>query len=520
DTAPKSHAESTDIAKSSPRWTPVVSKQELVENKETNQTEPTKGGYPRGTIRGEVVLQFSDTASLNEAIRRLTEAGVPLKGSIRGLNMLRVAVPDGGPPSALDGLLGDLRPETSFNKPVELPLPIELPDDINPLLAFGNDWLELIGVTSDNSDWGAGVRIAVIDSGVTRHPALDGANISHFAMLDGAVASGHGNAVTSIIVGNGDPGQPRGLAPAAEILAYQAMDADGGDAFTIAESIVDAVDRGASIINLSLGGFGDNEAVAQAVEYAQYAGVVIVAAVGNDRLIQITYPAAYDGVIAVTAIDANYHWAEFPNAGIEGKIPDIAGPGVGITAAYEDDTNIAFTGTSAAAPAIAAAIAADMSVTNSSAVESANRILANASDRGEPGDDAYLGAGYLDMRRVMQASEPGIIDLAISDNYADLTRSTNAGLPVRIGVQNRGTETVSQSVLTVLIGNRANMQEITMPSLAPGETTEFEALIPVEHFQRKGGAQLGAVIRTTQGEESYTDNNMLATQYFLPGTDE
>jgi len=473
-------------------------------------------GYPRGAVKGEVILQFDDAASMQEAVRRLTAEGVALRGSIRSLNMLRVAVPNGEPPSALGKFLDGIKARTSFNRPVDVPQPIDLPENAR-LRPFGEDWLQAIGVTEDNSDWGAGVRVAVIDSGVTRHPALDGARINRIAMVDGAVQSGHGNAVTSVIVGNGEPGHPRGLAPAAEVLAYQALAGEGGEAFTVAESIVDAADRGASIINLSLGAFGDSPAVEQAVRYAQNAGAVVVAAVGNERQDRIYYPAAYEGVIAVTAVDADFNWAQYPNAGIEGKTPNIAGPGVGVPAAFADDQNIAFSGTSTAAPAITAAIAADMSLTGASAQASAARVLANANDRGEPGADPFLGDGYLDMGRVIRANQPGVFDLAISDHYTNPAEATEAGLPVRIGVQNRGTETVRQPVLTVMVGNRANQQQIPLPPLAPGETAEFEAFLPAEHFFRKGGAALGAAIHTNEGEDINNANNALASQYTLPG---
>jgi len=502
-----------------PRWTTTLTAD--IDSPNSPDPEPVEQptDYPPGTIRGEVVLQFNDAAAMQEAVRRLTEAGVPLHRSIRSLNMLRVGVPSGGSTHRLGQLLEGIETRTSFNRRVDLPQPIEMPAGAGALRPFGNDWIEALGVTEDISNWGSGVRIAVVDTGVTSHPALDGARINRIPMVDGSIPGGHGNAVTSVIVGNGEPGQPRGLAPAAEILAYQALGPEGGDSFTVAESIVDATDRGASIINLSLGGFGDSEAVRQAVRYAQDAGAVLVAAVGNERLDRITYPAAYHGVIAVTSVDAEFHWAEYPNVGIEGKPPDIAGPGVGIPAAYEDDLNIAFSGTSTAAPAVTAAIAAEMSLTGASAREAAAQVLANASDRGEPGPDPFFGAGYLDLGRVRRADTPGVIDLAISDNFADLANASDEGLPVRIGIQNRGTETVSRPRLSVMIGHRTNVQEIALQPLAPGEVTEYVAFIPAEYLQTRSGAQLGAVVTSDQGEEFSSENNALATSYSLPEMD-
>jgi len=478
----------------------------------------TKNHGPGSVIEGEVILHFDDRASYEEALRLLTEAGVPLRGGISSLGMLRAEIPAGGLKQLRD-LLGDRLSSRSNNIRVALPQPIEDPTS-GQLTAFGRDWLAMLGVPEDNADWGRGVKIAVIDAGVTSHDGLNGARIQRISLVEEIVANGHGNAVTSIIVGNGEPGFARGLAPAAEILAFQAMGAEGGNSFTVAQAIVDAVDRGANVVNLSLGGWGDTPAIREAIDYANEAGAVIVAAVGNDRLDQIAYPAAYDGVIAVTAVDAGLHWAEFPNAGLDSRWPDIAAPGVGLPAAYLDDNNIAFSGTSAATPVVSAAIAAHMSETGSTARQSADVVLAQTNDRGEPGADPYLGAGVLDMTRIMRANERGVYDLAVSDHYVDVSQATNAGLPVRIGVQNRGTEIVNRPVLTLMLGTQNNRSQIQLAPLMPGEVTEFEALIPAEYFQGSGPVGVGAIIETKEAEEINLDNNVIVTAYGVTRTED
>ncbi|WP_189516333.1 S8 family peptidase, partial [Cerasicoccus arenae] len=472
----------------------------------------SKNHRPGSVIEDEVVLQFKDRDTLNEALRILTEAGVPLRGSIAPLGMLRVQLPPGGM-DRLNELLGDRILDRSKNVHVALPEPISAPTDGSVLMPFGSDWITMLGAPTDIDDWGKGVRIAVIDSGVTSHPALNGAHIDRYSLVDETVANGHGNAVTSLIVGNGDPGQPKGLAPAAEILAYQAMGEESGNAFTIAQAIVDAVDHGANIINLSLGGWGDVEAVRAAVLYADRAGVVIVAAVGNDRLDQITYPAAYPEVIAVTSVDAGFHWAEYPNAGLDGAWPNIAAPGVGLPAAYSNDQNIAFSGTSAATPVVSAAIAAYMSETGATAQQSAATVISQASDRGEPGADPFLGEGVIDLVRIMRANERGIVDLAVSDHYVDASLATNDGLPVRIGIQNRGTELVNRPVVTLMIGTRDNLYQFHLGPLAPGDVTEFEALIPIRYFQSNSPATIGAVVSTQEAEDINPKNDAIATAY-------
>ncbi|WP_309399523.1 S8 family peptidase [Cerasicoccus maritimus] len=463
-------------------------------------------------IEGEAIVQFDDKAAFNEAIRILTNAGIPMTGSISSLGMLRVELPAGGI-DELRRLLGDRIAETYNNIAVALPEPIDAGADGAHLQAFGDNWIKLLGAPDDIADWGKGVRIAVIDAGVTSHPALSSARIDRYALIEELVANGHGNAVTSLIVGNGDLGQPSGLAPAADILAYQALGEDSGNTFTIAQGIVDAVDHGANIINLSLGGWGDTPAVRQAVQYAHEKGVVIVAAVGNDRLDQITYPAAYPEVIAVTSVDAGLHWAEYPNAGLEGKWPDIAAPGVGLPAAYTDRDNILFSGTSAATPVVSAAIAATMSELNVSAQEAASIVLAQTSDRGEPGADPFLGTGVLDLTRVMRANEKGVVDLAVTDHYVDAGLASSAGLPVRIGIQNRGTTVINHPVLTLMIGAQNNRSTIQFGPIAPGQVIEYEATIPAEFFTAGRPAAIGTVINTEEAEDVNTANNVIVTAY-------
>ena len=71
----------------------------------------------------------------------------------------------------------------------------------------------------------------------------------------------------------------------------------------IANGIIHATDSGAKIISMSFGGYGDSQLMHDAVKYAYDAGVLLVAAAGNDGSNSRSYPAAYDEVIAVTATD-------------------------------------------------------------------------------------------------------------------------------------------------------------------------------------------------------------------------
>jgi Subtilase family len=103
--------------------------------------------------------------------------------------------------------------------------------------------------------------------------------------------------------------------------------ADGVVTSTAIEALNFVVDAGARVINVSFGGAFFSETLAEAVKGAYDRGVLIVASAGNDGVADLNYPASYDGVVSVAAIDRNGAWADFSNfnAGV-----DLAAPGVEI----------------------------------------------------------------------------------------------------------------------------------------------------------------------------------------------
>jgi serine protease len=175
-----------------------------------------------------------------------------------------------------------------------------------------------------------------------------------------------------------------------------------GTVANVAEGIRFAADEGASVINLSLGGPIKSRILEDAVDHALSRGVVIVAAAGNSGR-SVGYPAAYDGVIAVSATDASDKIAWFSSRGPE---VTIAAPGVAVTQQTVCDSGKnkcelfgTFSGTSMASPHVAGAAALLLSngVTDPAAVRRALESSAT------PRDDANLyGAGVLDAGRAVR----------------------------------------------------------------------------------------------------------------------
>ena len=168
--------------------------------------------------------------------------------------------------------------------------------------SFGDKADDWIGIPEEREDWGRGVKVAILDSGIDRtHSNLDGVSIEEIDLLGtGTSSRGHGTAIASIISGK-DSGI-MGIAPSASLLSIRVLDGEGeGDSFTVAQGIVEAANRGAQVINLSLGGTGGSTVLKNAVEYARSKGSFIVAAVGNEG--GVFYPAKFDNVIGVTSVD-------------------------------------------------------------------------------------------------------------------------------------------------------------------------------------------------------------------------
>ena len=350
---------------------------------------------------------------------------------------------------------GPVPVEWSANTRVHTPPPAEPPlTGPESYLAFGAEALSWLGVPNRHDTWGKGITVAVLDTGIMPHPTLPEGSVSSIDCLPaGDDASGgssgqHATAVASLIAGKSGS-ETEGIAPSARLLSVRVLGSDGrGDAFTLAKGIVAAVDGGARVINMSLGGYGESHIMRQAVRYATDRGTVMVAAAGNDGVSELVFPARYDDVLAVAAVDAAGQHLHVSNRGDE---VDVAAPGVAVVAAGAEGKGALFSGTSAAVPFVSGMIAALLSMDPAlSPRQAADILLGNTDDYGVPGEDQLYGKGILDAERIMDRDRQGIFDAAIGP--ANLQgRLEDGTLAVVLYVQNRGTEAIGQADLFVEI---------------------------------------------------------------------
>ncbi|MGI5374118.1 type VII secretion-associated serine protease mycosin [Streptomyces sp. CA-251387] len=227
---------------------------------------------------------------------------------------------------------------------------------------------------------GKGITVAVLDTGVEAdHPDLAGNVLEGKDMVGFGAERGdrawarHGTAMAGIIAGHGhgagNGDGVMGIAPEAKILPVRVILEDGDPARAkarstrgnaLAEGIRWAADHGADVINLSL---GDDSKSAhpeagedEAVQYALKKGAVVVASAGNggEKGDHISYPAAYPGVIAATAVDRYGTRASFST---RRWYATVSAPGVDVVIADPDHKYYEGWGTSAAAAFVSGAVA-------------------------------------------------------------------------------------------------------------------------------------------------------------------
>ncbi|MCX5503617.1 type VII secretion-associated serine protease mycosin [Streptomyces sp. NBC_00053] len=282
---------------------------------------------------------------------------------------------------------------------------------------------------------GKGVRVAVIDTGVDiKNPQLKGAvdtkSGRNFLRKDikddngnkiergnenGTTDRvGHGTKVAGIIAAREVKGTGfTGLAPDAVIIPIQQNDAEGhGTAKTLADAIRYAADvADADVINISqdtANAVMPEGALKDAVDAALARNIVIVASAGNDGLggnVKKTYPASYDGVLAVAASDRNNERAAFSQSG---DFVDVAAPGVDMISTVPDGGHCADNGTSFSAPYVAGVAALIKAKHRDWTQKQIVAQIEQTAERSVAGHDHLVGWGVVDPVRALTEDDKPI----------------------------------------------------------------------------------------------------------------
>ena len=248
-----------------------------------------------------------------------------------------------------------------------------------------------------------GGAIAIIDTAIaTGTPALADSRIETASFIRGGTPSAapdHGTAIAALLVGRLAPdAQP--LAPGATLLAAEVFAQRDGrvnaEAFAIIRAVDWAASRGARVIAFSFEG-AENALVEAALD-AVSSRISLVAAAGNSGPGgPPAYPAAYDSVIAVSAVDRRIRPY---SAGTRGDYVEISAPGVSVPSVDATGELQSWTGSSFAVPFVAAALLRARAASGGNPEAARARLVSQARDFGAPGRDDVYGFGLL------QSAEP------------------------------------------------------------------------------------------------------------------
>lgn len=401
-------------------------------------------GYKAGADRSAA------SRTLSAAGARVTTAGAAAT-ALSAVNASRVSVPSGRSASTISALRND--PNVAYvHQDVRVKAFDTIPND--PSFKLQNEMYTVKAPAAWDKTTGGGtpVIVAVIDTGVgviDGADDLDGATVPGYDFVNNDTSpiddEGHGTAVAAVIAGRGNNGiGMAGVCWTCKIMPVKVLDNEGnGWDSDIAQGIIYAVQKGARILNLSLGSARSTQVLADAVAYANMNGALVVAAAGNEGNTVKQYPGAYGDVLTVAATNRCPAFASDPDC-ISGtttrssfssfnkagdKWVDVAAPGNVLSMDLSGNYSTGIQGTSFSSPIVAGAAALIKSRhPNYSGWSLANAIYNGAAKR----PLANGGVNY------------GLIDIPASLDVATDTKAPTAtGITPGKGSFKRGTFAVS-----------------------------------------------------------------------------
>jgi len=408
----------------------------------------------------------------------LSSQGAREHGSIPALDVRIVGVPA----HAADKVLLALQ----RNKDVEYAEPdfeahaIATTND--PYFTQGHQWyLSKIEATTawDTTKGSSNVVVAVLDTGVlASHPDISGKVLAGYNFVSNNTNTtddnGHGTAVAGLTSASTNNGV--GMAAvswANPVMPVKVLGANGSGSYSgISNGITWAADKGARIINLSLGGTSSSKTLQDAVNYAWKKNVILIAAAGNNGNNTPVYPAACTNVVAVSATnssDGRPSWSNY------GSYVDVSAPGVSVLTLSGASGYANWNGTSFSSPVasgvVALMVSANSSLSNAGIVDA---LLKNSDDIGAAGYDVYFGHGRVNARRAVAAvttsspadTTPPVASINSPANGATLSGSVNVGVSA--------TDNVGVTKIELYIGGVLSGQSSSASATFTWNTVNFQ----------------------------------------------
>ena len=353
---------------------------------------------------------------------------------------------------------------------------------------FPNQWgMKTIGMPEawDQGLTGKGVTIGVIDTGIlSSHPDLQGTNVvSGHNYLDNnrntEDTEGHGTFVTGIIGAKRNNNiDIAGEAPEATIVAMKCFDGNKSVVSDAVKAIYACVDEyHCGVINMSFGADEQVNELHEAIQYAAGKGTIVIASAGNEGTRTLYYPAAYDEVIGVGAVDSNKRVSYFSQ---KNNSVFVVAPGDAVVSLGADNKSAKTgSGTSFAAPFVSGlAVLLKQLYPNMTTSDFKNILIASSEDLGSSGYDTSYGYGLINAPKAIQqariyfgdAREEGCPSAGYSDvpgnawyhSYVDYALSKQYMTGVSAGRFSPESTVTRAQVATILYAKKGR------PSYEPG----------------------------------------------------
>lgn len=355
---------------------------------------------------------------------------------------------------------------------------------------YGVSLIDADAFWTAKNDKGAGAKVCIIDTGIRDdHEEFVGSSISGSSNSNAVVTpynadqNGHGTHVAGTVAAKDNGSGIVGIAPEAELYIVRVF--QGQNAVFTASSLAAAMEEcrraGVDVVNMSLGGASSSTSERNKINQLVNEGIHVVAASGNsgDGANPVEYPASYDTVISVGAVDENKEIAFFSTHNSQ---VDVAAPGLDIRGPTSQSTSsyAYYSGTSMASPHVAGAVALLVSkYPNKSRSEIRQALERTAQDFGACGPDRMFGNGLIN---VLDAAE------FLEGNGSDASEQSgcvNTKVTVKTdkwGSENSYVITGPSGEVVYKNGPYPNnrqiefVDEINLPSLPNGQCYKFEML--------------------------------------------